>query len=80
MLVVGCGCIEEHGDCSELKREFHVYKKGLKYFAEAFENYDFYPISKGRYSYNGILEDIEKYKSKNSAFYNGFKCDVVFYE
>lgn len=68
---------EEHGDCSELKREIHIRKEGLKYIAEAFKNYDFHPINRGRYSYRKILKDIEKYKKDNFTFYNGYEGRIV---
>lgn len=62
MLVTGPACYEEHGDCSELKREIYVEKHGLKYVAYSFQNGEFRPINKGRLFYKRLLKDIEKYR------------------
>ena len=76
VLVTGM-CYEEHGDCSELKREIHVKKVGLLYKAYAFKGFDFYPINKGRFLYRTLLKDIEKYKKKNAKFYDGWNSNIV---
>lgn len=76
MLITGVD-YEEHGDCSELKREIHVERHGLKYKAYAFKNLDFEPINNGRYSYKRLLKDIEKYKQEHSSFYKGYEGNVV---
>jgi hypothetical protein len=68
---------EEHGDCSELKRQIHIEKQGHKYIAKAFENYDFVPINKGRFFYKHLLKDIEAYKKSRSSFYAGYKADII---
>lgn len=75
MLITGL-CYEEHGDCSELKREFHIKKKGLKYIAYAFRNMDFEPINNGRFSYKRLLDDIQIYKQKNALFYQGYESKI----
>jgi hypothetical protein len=80
LLITSGGIYEEHGDCSELKRQFHVHKKGLKYIAEAFESYDFVPINKGRFTRKSLLKDIEEYKKSRRKFYKGYPCDVIYYE
>lgn len=69
---------EEHGDCSELKRQIHIEKQGLKYIAKAFKNYDFVPINNGRFIYKRLLKDIEKYKKSRNGFYSGYKAELVF--
>lgn len=76
MLITGM-FYEEHGDCSELKREFHIEKRGLRYVALAFKNMDFVPINKGRFFYKTLLKDIEKYKKENSDFYAGWKARII---
>lgn len=77
VLVTGTGWYEEHGDCSELKREIYIEKNGLKYVAKAFTGWDFKPINKGRLSYKRLLKDIEKYKEKHKFFYSGFESKIV---
>ena len=79
MLVTGL-CYEEHGDCSELKREIHIEKHGLKYKALAFKNMDFVPINKGRWVYRRLLKDIEKYKKEHESFYKGYEARIVRYK
>ena len=79
MLITGLGCYEEHGDCSELKREIHIKKYGLKYMAYAFKNMDFVPINKGRVFYRTLLKDIEKYKKDNACFYDGYESKIIRY-
>lgn len=78
MLVTGM-CYEEHGDCSELKREIHIKKHGLKYIACAFKNMDFVPINKGRWSYRKLLKDIDKYRKEHKEFYSGYESRLVRY-
>ena len=77
MLVTGFGCYEEHGDCSELKRHIYVEKRGLKWVALAFKNYDFEPIGEGRLSYGTLLKDIEKYKEEHRSFYSGYEVAIT---
>ena len=79
MLITGACGYQEHGDCSELKREIHVKKEGLKYKAYAFRDLDFYPINKGRFFYKKLLKDIENYKKSHAHFYDGFKSNFVKY-
>lgn len=70
-------CYEEHGDCSEIKREIHIKKHGLKYKAYAFKNMDFYPINKGRFLYRRLLKDIQNYKKEHAGFYNGYESNII---
>ena len=77
MLITGLGGYEEHGDCSELKRQIYVEKRGLKYVALAFQNFDFVPINKGRLFYKVLLKDINKYREKHKNFYNGYEPMIV---
>ena len=77
MLVTGFGCYEEHGDCSELKRQIYIEKRGLKWVALAFKNYDFEPINEGRLSYVALLRDIDKYKEEHKTFYSVYKAPVI---
>ena len=77
MLVTGFGCYEEHGDCSELKRHIYVERRGLKWVALAFKNYDFEPIGEGRLSYSTLLKDIEKYKEEHRSFYSGYEVPIT---
>jgi len=79
MLITGLGGYEEHGDCSELKREIYIKKHGRRYVAYAFKNYDFVPINKGRFFFKNTLRDIEKYKKENAWFYNGFESKTIKY-
>ena len=76
MLITG-DFYEEHGDCSELKRQIRVEKKGLKYIALAFVGLDFKPINKGRYFYKTLLKDIAEYKEKHKNFYDGYESKIV---
>ena len=78
ILITGM-CYEEHGDCSELKREIHIEKHGLKYIAFAFNNMDFIPINKGRLFYRRLLRDIDKYIKEHKTFYNGYEPKIVRY-
>lgn len=77
MLVTGFGCYEEHGDCSELKRQIYIEKRGLKWVALAFKNYDFEPINEGRLSYVVLLRDIDKYKEEHKTFYSGYNTQII---
>lgn len=77
MLVTG-PFYEEHGDCSELKRQIQIEKCGLRYVARAFERFDFVPINKGRFRYKRLLKDIEEYKQTRKNFYNGWNSEIVF--
>lgn len=77
MLITGACGYEEHGDCSELKREIHIRKDGLKYKAYAFRNMDFYPINNGRFFYKKLLKDIKAYKKEHKQFYKGYKSRIV---
>ena len=77
MLITGLGGYEEHGDCSELKRQIYVEKRGLKYVALAFQNLDFRPINKGRLSYKILLKDIDKYRKEHKKFYDGYELMII---
>ena len=77
MLITG-PMYEEHGDCSELKRQIQIEKHGFKYLAYAFERFDFVPINKGRFSYKRLLKDIEEYKESRKTFYDGWNSEIVF--
>lgn len=79
MLITGPGFIEEHGDCSELKREIHIEKHGMKYIALAFEHCGWTPINEGRYSYKRLLKDIDEYRNRRHNFYAGYKSQILSY-
>ena len=77
MLITGLFGYEEHGDCSKLKRQIHVEKRGSRYVALAFQNWDFRPINKGRLFYKSLLKDINKYIEENKDFYDGYELMII---
>ena len=72
MLITGLCGYEEHGDCSVLKREIHIEKRKMLWYAQAFKNFDFVDIGKGRLTRKQLNKDIKKYKDENKDFYQGY--------